>query len=75
MQQAHHMSGSGQKNDLQSCRMIEMICFAVLWPVALIARLTGWRWRPWPPGPKGYTSAFGEARTIAGIIAGTVISL
>lgn len=29
---------------------------------ATIARLSGWRWRPWPPGPQGYRSILGEAR-------------
>lgn len=33
--------------------------------VACVARLTGWRWRPWPPGPNGYGSILHEARDAA----------
>jgi light-harvesting complex 1 beta chain len=32
---------------------------------ASLAWLTGWRWRPWPPGPKGYGSIISEARAAA----------
>ena len=37
--------------------------------VASAARLTGWRWRPWPPGRHGYRSVvretFDRARQVA----------
>ncbi len=45
-------------------RMIQISFIALLLP-ALIARLTGWRWRPWPPGPEGYSSIIAEARAAA----------
>lgn len=45
-------------------RMIQLGFIALLVP-ALIARLTGWRWRPWPPGPEGYSSIVAEARAAA----------
>lgn len=32
---------------------------------AAIARLSGWRWRPWPPGREGYRSIVAEAREAA----------
>lgn len=37
------------------------LCFLVFFVIALLARLTGWRWRPWPPGAAGYGSVVDEA--------------
>jgi hypothetical protein len=52
-----------------------MVCFAVLLPVAVIARLSGWRWRPWPAGGrKGYGSPIQEATKLSATIAGTAFS-
>jgi len=39
--------------------------FVLLLVPATLARLTGWRWQPWPPGPQGYGSIVGEARSAA----------
>ncbi|MEM6638291.1 MAG: hypothetical protein AAF610_00175 [Pseudomonadota bacterium] len=39
--------------------------FAAVLPIALAASLSGWRWQPWPPGRKGYQSAFREATLTA----------
>lgn len=41
--------------------------FLLLLVPAAIARLTGWRWRPWPPQPRaeGYGSIVQEARAAA----------
>ena len=41
--------------------MLRAVCFALLLPVALLARLSGWAWRPWEAGPGGYESAPREA--------------
>ena len=38
------------------------VCFVVFLVVASFARITGWRGRPWPPGPEGYMSIIGEAK-------------
>lgn len=64
-----------RKDELWSCRLLFIACFAVLWPIALLARISGWRWKPWPAGPAGYKSAYREARTMAAITLGTVISI
>jgi len=42
------------------------LTFPVFLATAAIARLLGWHWRPWPPGPKGYASIVEEARAAAG---------
>ena len=64
-----------KREDRMSTWLIEASCFTVLLPIALLARLTGWRWRPWPSGPEGYGSVFGETLTRARVLAGLAISV
>jgi hypothetical protein len=52
-----------------------MICFTVLLPVAIVARLSGWRWQPWPASANGYRSPIKEAKSMSVTIAGTVFSV
>jgi len=42
-----------------------LVGFIALLVPAMIGRLTGWRWRPWPPGPTGYSSVIAEAKAAA----------
>jgi hypothetical protein len=56
------------------CRLLFTVCFLALWPIALVARLTGWRWQPWSRGAGRPRSAFREALTMAEIAVGTVLS-
>jgi hypothetical protein len=75
MQHSYDIMSERRRFDLRSCRFIESICFVVFLPIALLAGISGWRWRPWPPGgPEGYGSALEEARTMARLIAGIAIS-
>ena len=60
-----------RKNEVWSCRLMLVVCFALLLPVALVARLSGWRWQPWPAGANGYRGAIQEARMMAATLAGT----
>ncbi len=39
--------------------------FVVFLVPAAIARLSGWRWRPWPSGAGGYGSVIHEAHEAA----------
>ena len=39
--------------------------FMLLIIPATIARMTGWRFRPWPPGANGYQSVFSETKRAA----------
>ena len=64
-----------KREDRISTWLIEASCFAVLLPISLLARLTGWRWQPWPAGPKGYGSVFGETLTRSRVLAGLAISV
>jgi hypothetical protein len=55
--------------------MIGATCFVVLLPITLIARLSGWRLQPWPPGPDGYGSVLAETRAMARNVAGIALSV
>lgn len=46
-------------------RWMVAACFLLLLVPATIASLSGWRWRPWPPGREGYRSILGEAKEAA----------
>lgn len=43
--------------------------YPFLLTAAALARMTGWRWRPWPPGRDGYRSIVGETSRMAGQVA------
>lgn len=64
-----------KREDRLSTWLIEASCFTVLLPITLLARLTGWRWQPWPPGPGGYGSVFGETLSRSRVLAGLAISV
>ena len=53
------------RDEIWGCRLLWWFCFAILLPVATLARATGWRWQPWPAGPDGYKSIMQEADTMA----------
>ena len=61
-------------DEIWPCRLLMLTLFAALLPIALAARLSGWRWQPWPSGPNGYESIFRESLTMATTITGTVFS-
>lgn len=64
-----------RKDEVWSCRFIWLVCFAVFLPVAVVARLSGWRWRPWlaQTGRKG--SVIEEAKAMSATVTGTVFSV
>jgi len=64
-----------RRYDLFSYRLIAVICFLILLPVAAVARLGGWRWHPWSPGSEGYRSIVEEARHMSGTLASLAISV
>ena len=64
-----------RKDEVWSCRFLLVVCFAVLLPIAIIARLSGGRWRPWPSSTDGYRSPITEAKLMSETIAGTVYSI
>lgn len=60
--------------DIWTCRIIWCASFALSLPIAIAARLTGWRWKPWASGPGGYKSPIREADSIANTIVGLSMS-
>lgn len=52
------------KQQRQFSWMVAAVFVLLLVPAA-IGRLSGWSWRPWPPGREGYRSIVGEARGAA----------
>ena len=64
-----------RKDEVWSCRFIWLVCFSVFLPVAIVARLSGWRWRPWTAPKRGYRSVFREAERMSTTVTGTVFSI
>jgi len=64
-----------RREERLSSWMIAASCFVVLLPITLIARLTGWRLQPWPPGPDGYGPVLAETRAMARNVAGIALSV
>ena len=62
--------GRTARDERWFCRLLWILSFVAFLPIALVARLTGWHWRPWAPGPDGYQSVFREAAAIADVIVG-----
>lgn len=56
-------------------KLLAAICFVAMFPVALVARLSNWRWQPWPPGRNGYSSVYHEAKTNAKTAAAIALSV
>ncbi len=75
MRQTKSLMHGLRKDEIWSCRFLLLVCFTVLLPIAILARLSGWRWRPWPAGTDGYRSPIQEAKAVSETIAGTVFSV
>jgi len=63
-----------RKDEIWSCRLLWLVCFSVLLPLAVVARLSGWRFRPWPHKADG-RSAIREASAMSETVVGTVFSI
>lgn len=69
---ARHAGPTGhmaQAQDQLQFRLIYASSFVVCLAGATLCRLTGGRFRPWPPGPTGYRSIVAEARSAANTVA------
>ena len=75
MSQTMQIGHTRKREEVLSGRLIQGACFTLFLPVALVARLSGWRWKPWPPGPSGYGGVIAETRSMARSIAGIAISV
>jgi hypothetical protein len=75
MNQTMDTISTRRREERLSSWLIAATCFVVLLPITLIARLSGWRLRPWPPGPTGYGSVIAETRAMARNVAGIALSV
>jgi len=41
-----------------------MVSFIVFLLIAIVAHILVWQWRPWLPGPNGYTSMIDSAHGV-----------
>lgn len=51
-----------RKREAWQARCMLAAGVAVFLVPALIGRMTGWRWRPWPAGPEGNMPVLAEAK-------------
>jgi light-harvesting complex 1 beta chain len=49
--------------------LIFAVTFTLFFVVAAVARLSAWKWSPWPPGPNGYSTVVNEAKSAANTFA------
>jgi len=58
-------ASASTRSERRQFLLMVALAFPLLLGVALIARLSGWRWQPWPPGRDAYRSVFHEAKAAA----------
>ena len=44
------------ENEAKEFHSIFMTSFVIFVAIAIVAHILAWMWRPWLPGPNGYTS-------------------
>ncbi|MHA7838135.1 MAG: light-harvesting antenna LH1, beta subunit [bacterium] len=49
------------ENEAKEFHKIFMMSFAIFTLIAIIAHFLVWQWRPWLPGPEGYSAMILEA--------------
>jgi len=47
---------------------IFMTSFIVFVAIAIVAHILAWLWRPWLPGPEGYTSLMDGVATVTALV-------
>jgi hypothetical protein len=53
------------RREMRQFRWMVAVALPLLLAVATVARLSGWRWKPWPPSGKEYRSVLQEATEAA----------
>ena len=51
--------------EAQEFHKIFVTSFLIFTGIAVLAHILVWLWRPWIPGPNGYSSLFDGARDVA----------
>ena len=58
------LSGLSEQEAREFHRLF-MVSFIVFTIIAIIAHVLVWQWRPWLPGPEGYTAVFDGLNAVA----------
>jgi len=53
------------ENEAKEFHKIFLVSFLVFVVIALIAHVLAWQWRPWLPGPEGYSAVVDTTKTLA----------
>jgi light-harvesting complex 1 beta chain len=53
------------ENEAKEFHKIFLVSFLVFVVIALIAHVLAWQWRPWLPGPEGYSAVVDTGRALA----------
>lgn len=61
------LSGLTEK-EAQEFHGVFMTSFIVFLVIAIVAHFLAWMWRPWLPGPNGYTSMLDTAHSLTTLL-------
>jgi light-harvesting complex 1 beta chain len=63
------MSLSGlTEQEAKEFHKIFMTSFIIFTVIAIVAHILVWQWRPWLPGPHGYTGMLDTLHTVVGTV-------
>ncbi len=57
----HSLSGLSE-SEAKEFHGIFVTSFIIFTVIAIVAHILVWQWRPWLPGPEGYTSLVNDAK-------------
>jgi light-harvesting complex 1 beta chain len=55
------------EGEAQEFHRIFITSFLIFTGIAIVAHFLVWSWRPWIPGPEGYSAMIESAKTLASI--------
>lgn len=55
------------EGEAQEFHKIFVTSFLIFTGIAIVAHFLVWSWRPWIPGPEGYSAMIESAKTLASI--------
>nr|MBV6631044.1 light-harvesting protein [Oceanococcus sp. HetDA_MAG_MS8] len=55
------------EGEAQEFHRIFVTSFLIFTGIAIVAHFLVWSWRPWIPGPEGYSAMIESAKTLASI--------
>ena len=55
------------ESEAREFHSIFMTSFIIFVVIAIVAHILAWMWRPWLPGPEGYTSMIDGVKLLTGL--------